>query len=78
MSIHSEVGSQISSSDNVVSHLITILQHKNIDDNSRTLDPNRGSSEVILSTLTTLNNLSYYAQPGHAICQQQLKITECK
>uniref|UniRef100_T1J4M8 Armadillo repeat-containing protein 2 n=1 Tax=Strigamia maritima TaxID=126957 RepID=T1J4M8_STRMM len=66
MSIHPDVGPQVASHPLCFNHISTILSEKTKSENQ----------ELILSTLATLNNISYYSVEKEKCDEKVLQITE--
>ncbi|XP_077976890.1 armadillo repeat-containing protein 2-like [Glandiceps talaboti] len=66
LSINQDVGPVIAADNNCVSLLLQILAYKDVTQ----------SEELVLNTVATINNLSYYGQRNIAINERQLEIAE--
>ncbi|EDO32819.1 predicted protein, partial [Nematostella vectensis] len=66
LSIHYEVGQAIADSQQCISVLLDILNVKQVED----------SEELVLNTVATLNNLSFYNNGTSLITQRKLQITQ--
>ncbi|NWR31431.1 ARMC2 protein, partial [Tachuris rubrigastra] len=66
LSIHPSVGATLAAAHRVVELLVTVLEHKSIDD----------CEELVINAATTINNLSYYQVESSVIQDKKLHIAE--
>ncbi|KAK3739022.1 hypothetical protein QZH41_010480 [Actinostola sp. cb2023] len=66
LSINSDVGSVIAANEDCINMLLQILEVKSIESNE----------ELVLNTVSTLNNLSFYQGDNSVVSQKHLDITE--
>ncbi|KAM9316634.1 armadillo repeat-containing protein 2 [Gastrophryne carolinensis] len=66
LSIHSTVGTCLASDDNCVLYLMKILEYKAIDE----------CEELVINTLATLSNLSFYENDNSAITKKRLDLSK--
>uniref|UniRef100_A0A8C5QXW5 Armadillo repeat containing 2 n=1 Tax=Leptobrachium leishanense TaxID=445787 RepID=A0A8C5QXW5_9ANUR len=64
MSIHPTIGTDLAANENCVSLLMQILRYKSIDD----------CEELVINTVATVNNLSYYQDDSSVIVDRRLEI----
>ncbi|XP_053918274.1 armadillo repeat-containing protein 2 isoform X3 [Cuculus canorus] len=66
LSIHPSVGAALAAAHRVVDLLVTVLEYKSVDD----------CEELVVNTMITINNLSYYKVKDSAVQDKKLYIAE--
>ncbi|KAM6432677.1 armadillo repeat-containing protein 2 [Rhynochetos jubatus] len=66
LAIHPSVGAALAAAHHVVELLVTVLEYKSVDD----------CEELVISTATAINNLSYYKVKNSAVQDKKLHIAE--